>query len=139
MSNLGPYIIGAVLIVAVLALVMARFPLFQRDLRRSLSFGVAFVGLLIIVLSVHVLNTGLGLRSAAVAAAEAEMVSQWNGLILGALLLLMVSSLAFFFAMGVFMWSLVPTTTEPPRNRMPVRSWGGLESAPQTLNALHDR
>jgi hypothetical protein len=134
------YIVGALLLVALAASAAAKLPLFQKELRRSISLGLALIGLLTIVLSLQVLVTGLRLRAAALVSAQEAMVAQWNGLILGAIVLLLVSGLAFFFALGVFIWSLLPPAGPTPgaRPRARLNPFDAFES-PQTINPLDDR
>lgn len=61
--------------------------------------------LLVVLVAVRLLLIGLESRSAALGLAALEAVPRWNGLILGSILLLLVGSLAFFFTLGLILWS----------------------------------
>jgi hypothetical protein len=134
-------IISGFILVASLALSAGRFSIFRNDLQRSISLGVCLLSLLMIALSVDILTVGFRLRQASLQAADASLAAEWNGLLLGAILLLLVSSLAFFFAMGVFIWSLVPPRRPDPKDRRPpfITAFEGLETPQQSLIPAHHR
>ena len=94
----------AVAVLGITSLIVGRIPAFRKDFRRSVSVAVGAVSLLTILLSLNVLLAGLALHESA-AVDELALV---NGLLLAGFVLLLVSSLAFFFALGVLIWTLVP-------------------------------
>ena len=94
----------AVVVLGLLALVVARSPSFRKDFRRSISTAVAAVALLTVLLSLNVMLTARSLY----ASAANEQLAMINSLLLAGLVLMLVSTLAFFFSLGIFIWTLVP-------------------------------
>ena len=107
LANLSQALSIAVVVVGFATLIVARMPAFRADFRRSTSLTVAVVALLTILLSLNVLVVGVQVRDATAQVAP-DQTSALNGLLLVGMLLLLVSSLAFFFALGVLLWTLVP-------------------------------
>lgn len=99
----------AVVVLGLVTLAIARLPAFRRNFRRSISITVGAVSLLTILLSLNVMLTGLDLRGSA----AADDLAMINGLLLAGFVLMLVSSLAFFFALGVLIWTLVPFERDP--------------------------
>lgn len=96
---------GSIVLVSGLAFFASRRPGFLRDHRRNLALTVALASFLVVMVSVRLLLVGLEARSAAVALAALEAIPRWNGVILGAILLILVGSLSFFFTLGVILWT----------------------------------
>jgi hypothetical protein len=119
----------AVLVVGVGTLLIARTPYFRADFRRSTAITVVVVALLTVLLSLNVLLVGAQVRDAT-AALVPDQAPALNGLLLAGMLLLLVSSLAFFLALGVLMWTLVPDAT---KKRAPLGDGPG-ERAEQRIN-----
>ena len=111
--SMHPLLQAATIGVAVLglfSLVIARMPRFREDFRRSVSVVLGAVALLTILLSLNVMLAGLRLRDSA----ALDDVALINGLLLTGFVLLLVSSLAFFFSLGLLIWTLVPAGTAAP-------------------------
>jgi hypothetical protein len=98
----------AVAVLGLTTLFVARMPAFRQDFRRSISLSVGAVSLLTILLSLNVLLVGLALRDRA----SIDDLAMINGLLLAGFVLLLVSTLAFFFSLGTLIWTLVPTDPE---------------------------
>lgn len=96
---------GGVALVGLVALFSSRRPAFRRDFRRNVSLAVAVTSFLVVLVAIQLVLTGLELRAAALAVGEAAALPRWNGLVLAAILLLLVGSLAFLFSLGVLVWS----------------------------------
>lgn len=105
-ATLEVTLMGAVALVGLLALTVSRHPGIMRDSRRDLSVGVMVVSMFATVLALHVLFVALSLRQR-----EATSEAQANGLVLTAILILLLGSLAFLFSLGVLLWSFTPTPT----------------------------
>lgn len=93
------------MVLGLVALIVARMPSFRKDFRRSVSIIVGAVSLLTILLSLNVMLTAVTLH----ASATSDQLSMINSLLLAGLVLMLVSALAFFFSLGVLIWTLVPT------------------------------
>jgi hypothetical protein len=94
-------VIGAVALVGVASVVVARLPAFRDDMRRSIALAVAGVSLLTLVLSLEVLMAASYLQ----ASAEPSPVDPEN-LLLAGLVLTLTSSLSLFFSLGVLIWTM---------------------------------
>lgn len=95
----------AVVVLGLFALGVARLPSFRNDFRRSVSTAVGAVSLLTLLLSLNVMLTAMNLHASA-ADHESAMI---NGLLLAGLVLMLVSTLALFFSLGLLIWTLVPS------------------------------
>lgn len=105
----------AVAVLGLTTLIVARIPAFRKDFRRSVSIVVSAVSLLTILLSLNVLLAGMKLHESA----AVDEVALVNGLLLAGFVLMLVSTLAFFFSLGVLIWTLVPTEPSALRLRIP--------------------
>lgn len=107
----------AVLALGLSCVALSRRPDLLRDFRRSFALAVSIVSLLVVILGVYLLVVGLELRDAAFALGQEDLVPKWNGLVLGAVFLLLIGSLAFLFTLGILVWSAAraPAPTWHPR------------------------
>ena len=105
----------AVVILGLVALIVARLPSFRRDFRRSVSTAVAAVALLTLLLSLNVMVTAQSLYATAVN----HQLAMINSLLLAGLVLMLVSTLAFFFSLGILIWTMVPDHGRSARLSLP--------------------
>ncbi len=82
------------------------------------------VSLLTILLSLNVILTAMTFH----ASATSDQLPMINGLLLAGLVLMLVSALSFFFALGVLIWTLVPA--EAPAQRLSMTDLAAPPSQP---------
>src|SRR5688500_6970336 len=89
-----------VVVLGLLALVVDRLTSFRKDFRCSVTIIVGSVSLLTILLSLNVMLTAASLHESS----TVDQLSMVNSLLLAGLVLMLVSSRAFFFSLGFLIW-----------------------------------